>query len=286
MQKPPIDVNTFSAITQADEVKKICAPLIEQFDMNLFYFIQSYYHGPKKGKRILLSSSAEWVKDYFLTKHYEYELVNFPKLLQNKKFVASIWDGCNSNHDSCKIAMLSQTKYNLSHILYLTTQYDDYIEVFCFGIKKGHDHVPQQLLFNIDVFQQFCHYFMDAAHEIIQKAHKDAFVVPELPSKDYSNPHYIEAKFPPNKMSIERVFLKGKHQNVYLSLDEAKTIALACQSMQYRDIANRLAVSEPTIKYRMASIREKVGAKNKQALIRLFVEEGFVKDIQQALGKF
>lgn len=288
MQKLPTDLHSHSSTVLADKVKAICEPLFQYFDLNLFYFIKSYYKGDQKGKRLLLSSNAEWVKDYFANKHYEYELVSYPKVLQDKSFVASIWEGCASNHDSCKMGLLAQKKYHVSDLFYLTWVYDDYIEVYCFGIKEGQDHIAQQLLFNMDIFQHFCHYFYDAAQALIQKANKDAFTIPVSDSESYSNPHYLEITSQKKqdmlkKLAVDKIYLKGKYENIFLSVDEAKTIALACQTLQYAEIADLLSVTVHTIKYRMISIRKKCGAKNKQALIQLFIEEDFITLIKQAL---
>lgn len=288
MQQLPVDLKTHSSVLLADKVRQICAPFFEHFDLNLFYFIKSYYNGTKKGKRILLSSDANWVHDYFQAKHYEYELVSYPKVLQDKIFVASIWEGCNSHHDSCKMGLLTQKKYHVSHLFYLTWVYDDYIEVYVFGVKQGQDHVAQQLLFNMDLFQHFCHYFNDVGQNLLKQASKDAFQIPISDSKNYSNPHYLDVTLAQKqallqKMAIDKVYLKGKYQNVYLTIDEAKTIALACQTLQYAEIAKILSVSVHTIKYRINSIRKKCHAKNKQALIQLFIEEDFVTLLKQAL---
>jgi len=257
------------------------------FEVNLFYFIKSYYLGDQKGKRILLSSDANWVNDYFATKHYESELVSFPSVLKGKTYISSIWDGCHSNHQSCKLGLLAQSKYNVSHLFYLTWVHDNNIEVYCFGFKKGHDHIPQQLLFNLDIYQYFCHYFDDIGRDLIQNAYKDAFIVPIQDSANYSNPHYFE--YGPQKqqllntMPIHKIFLTGKYQDTYLTKDEAKTIVLACQALQYADIAKYLSVSVPTVKYRINSIRKKCGVKNKKAMIRLFTEQNFVPHLKEAL---
>lgn len=288
MQQLPKDLSSHSSTLLAKKVKTLCEPLFQYFDLNLFYFIKSYYQGDQKGKRLLLSSNADWVSDYFSHKHYEHELVNYPKVLQHKSFVASIWEGCASNHDSCKMGLLAQTKYQVSQLFYLTWVYDDYIEVYCFGIKQGQDHIAQQLLFNLDIFQHFCHYFNDAGQDLIQKANHDAFRIPISDSNQYSNPHYLEITSQKKhdmlkKLEINKIYLKGKYENVSLSIDEAKTIALACQTLQYADIAKLLSVTVHTIKYRMISIRKKCGAKNKQALIQLFIEEDFTTLIKQAL---
>ncbi len=288
MLKLPNDLKSHSSILSVDDVRKICAPLMRHFDINLFYFIKSFYQGDKKGQRILLASDANWVHDYFESKHYETELVNFPGVLQGKTFVASIWDGCHSNHASCKMGILAQSKYEVAQLFYLTWVYDDYIEVYCFGVKKGHDHIPQQLLFNLDIFQHFCHYFNDAGLSMLQKAHQDAFTVPAQDAQKYSNPHYFEIKTHKQQlldmMPIQKIYLTGKFQHIYLSPDEAKTLILACQTLQYADIAELLHVSVPTIKYRINSIRKKCGAKNKQALIRLFIEENFVTHLKEAIN--
>ncbi len=288
MQKLPTDLHTHSSMLLADKVRAICEPLFQYFDLNLFYFIKSYYQGAQKGKRLLLSSNANWVNDYFASKHYEYELVSYPKVLQNKSFVASIWEGCASHHDSCKMGILAQNKYQVSHLFYLTWIYDDYIEVYCFGIKEGQDHVAQQLLFNMDILQHFCHYFYDRAQDLIQKAEQDAFYVPISDSSNYSNPHYLEIASQKKqellkKIAVDKIYLKGKYEHVFLSVDEAKTIALVCQALQYADIAKHLSVTVHTIKYRMVNIRKKCHATNKQALIQLFIEEDFTTLIKQAL---
>lgn len=288
MQKLPANLHTHSSKRLADKVRIICEPLFQYFDLNLFYFIKSYYNGAQKGKRLILSSNADWVSDYFESKHYEYELASYPKVLQNKSFIASIWEGCTSNHDSCKMGILAQKKYQVSHLFYLTWVYDDYVEVYCFGIKVGHDHVAQQLLFNMDIFQHFCHYFYDQAHDLIQKSEQDAFIVPISDSRTYSNPHYLEIASQQKqemlkKLVVDKIYLKGKLAHVFLTVDEAKTILLACQALQYADIAKLLSITVHTIKYRMINMRKKCGAKNKQSLIQLFIEEDFTTLIKQAL---
>lgn len=288
MLKLPHDLKTHSSVLSVNEVRKLCAPLMRHFDINLFYFIKSYYQGSQKGQRILLASDANWVQDYFDSRHYETELASFPGVLEGKTFVLSIWDGCHSNHASCKMGLLAQNKYQVAQLFYLTWVYDDYLEVYCFGIKKGHDHIPQQLLFNLDIFQHFCHYFNDAGQPLLQKAQQDAFTVPVQDAHQYSNPHYFEIKTHKHhlldKMPIQRIYLTGKYQHIYLSPDEAKTLILACQALQYADIAKLLNVSVPTIKYRINSIRKKCNVKNKLALIRLFIEEGFVSHLKEAIN--
>lgn len=288
MEKPLVDFATHSSIQLAGKVHKICEPLFQHFNINLFYFERSYYKGTQKGSRLLLSSNEEFSKDYYLTKHYLYELANYPEHFMRKSFIASIWDGCQSNHSSCKIALLTQQKMNISHLFYLTWVYDENIENYCFGVKKGEDHIPQKLLFNIELFQYFCEYFNDAAQSLILQAEKDKFKAPAPASQEYSNPHYLGLDLKTkkqflSKMPIDKIFLKGPYQDIYLTVDEAKTIVLACQALQYDDIAKILSVSLPTVKYRMNCIREKCNIKNKNELIKIFIQSGLCDHCKSAI---
>jgi DNA-binding CsgD family transcriptional regulator len=290
MENPLIDFETHSSILLADEVRKICTPLFQYFNADLFYFIRSYYKGPRKGKRLVLSSNANWVKDYFLVKHYQHELVNFPEAFRGKTFIANTWDGCESNHASCKIGIVAQEKYNISQFLFLTWVFNESIEVYAFGIKKGQDHINQKLLFNIDIFKHFCHYFNNAGEELILKAENDAFNVSSPQLKEFSNPHFLGDEFQKKqkileRMPIEKIFLKRKYQDIYLTVEEAKTIVLACQALQYSDIAKLLSVSVHTIKYRMNNIREKLGAKNKKELIKIFLQNRLVDHCKLVLDE-
>jgi DNA-binding CsgD family transcriptional regulator len=281
MERPLINFESHSSILLADEVRKICVPLFQYFDADFFYFIRSYYKGPRKGKRLLLCSNENWVKDYFSIQHYKHELVNFPEAFRGKNFIVSTWDGCKSDHQSCKIGILAQQKYHYSHFLYLTWVFNESIEVYCFGFKKTQDHIYQKLLFNIDVFKHFCHYFNIVSEDLIQTAENDAFNIPVPQSKEFSNPHFLGLEFQKKQnflqsMPIDKIFLKRTYQDVYLTAEEAKTIVLACQALRYSDIAKLLSVSVHTIKYRMNNIREKLGAKNKKALIELFIQDQLV----------
>ncbi|MBI2791428.1 MAG: hypothetical protein HYX61_05680 [Gammaproteobacteria bacterium] len=281
MEKPLINFESHSSILLADEVRNICAPIFQYFDADFFYFIRSYYKGPREGKRLLLCTNENWVKDYFTIKHYQHEIVNFPEAFRGKNFIVSTWDGCKSDHQSCKIGILAQQKYNYSHFLYLTWVFNESIETYCFGFKKNQDHIYQKLLFNVDIFQHFCHYFNNVAQDLIQKAENDAFKIPAPKSKEFSNPHFLGLEYQKKQsflesMPIDKIFLKRKYQDIYLTAEEAKTIVLACQALQYSDIAKLLSVSVHTIKYRMNNIREKFGAKNKKALIKIFLQDQLV----------
>lgn len=279
MEKPLIDFNTHSSILLVDEVQKICKPLFQYFDINLFYFERSYYKGSQQGRRLLLSSDKNFIKDYFSTEHYLYELANYPDQFVRKSFIVSIWDGCHSHHDSCKIGLLMQQKMNISHLFYLTWVYNENIENYCFGIKKEQDHIPQKLLFNIELFQHFCLHFNDIGQSIILEAEKDKFKVPPPATQEYSNPHYLGLDIKSknqflNKIPIEKIYLKDPFQDIYLTIDETKTIVLVCQNLQYDDVAKILSISLATVKYRMNNIREKCSVKNKNELIKIFLQSG------------
>lgn len=288
MTKTLIDLDNHMYIQSTTKVKHLCKPLMETLPVNFFYFERGYHNR----KRIILSSNKDWLKDYFLHKHHDNELINFHEKIKNEHFIMSVWGHCkNTDHASCQFWYKMKEKYNFANYFWLTWVYDKYVEVYGFAVESGIDHPIQCFLYNQDIFLHFAEYFSSKGYNLLEEAENHKFQVAKPNDMSYSNQHIYgipenDRKKYYTTANVNKIQLKGDFKGVTLSRDEAKTMILLCQGMKYSDIANELFLTEPTIKYRIGSVREKLKAKNKKELIDLFNAHQLLELCQSALGLY
>lgn len=284
MLKKKINLKTFSPIQLVPEVDQLCRPLKEHLNVKFFNYICS----ERNRFRFTLSNHKLWFKHYFEKKHYDYEIMSYLNKHPTNYNNISLWDGCRSNHKSCEVYSAIQKDLNVGYILFIFAFYKDHAESFGFGIDNKIPHATQIILNNIDIFKRFSQYFKDAGQNVIQIAREESYQVIVEDKAEYSNPffwvldHVAKDKLF-KELKVQKIFLKNKHANVFVTLPEAQTVILSVRGFTYNEIAKMLNVSLKTIDYRMEKIRKKLNLGHKKDIINLFVQERYLELIELSI---
>lgn len=78
------------------------------------------------------------------------------------------------------------------------------------------------------------------------------------------------------KMMQNKANRDDKKSAVYLTPREIEILSLICQELSYKEISDRLFISEKTIHNHRNHIMEKIGAKNTISLVKYAYENGYV----------
>lgn len=268
----------------APTIDELCRPLKEQLNVKFF----NYIYSEKNNTRFTLSNHEAWFQHYFEMKHYDDEIMNY----FNKKPInynnISLWDGCQSNHQSCKIYKTIQKDLNVGYILFIFAFYKNYAESFGFGFDHKLEHASQFIFNNLDILIRFSQYFKDAGQSAIQIAREQSYQVILEEKKEYSNPFiwgldHSEKKKIFKDLKIEKIYLKNEHADVFITLPEAEAVLLAIRGFTYVEIAKILKVSPKTIDYRMDKVRKKLNLKHRKDIINLFVKERYLELIELSI---
>lgn len=267
------DLESYISYTACDRVSAICRPLFDHMEINFFQYVKQYYNGG----RILLSSNKEWVKDYFQFGQYHHEYVNFGKNYAKHHVGFNIWSGCKQDHPGCKLWLHSQEKYHIDHLLAIHSNHDTYCELYHFGGTERNTHLTSVFLSNLDLFHKFTLYFLEKAQDLIKKANEDPYYPPKNPKHGDHNRWLLgvetSAKLDfSRRINLNKFYLKGHLEGKYLTYRQMECLKGIIDGKSYREIAQELHISNRTIDYHLAEVRQMFGVKTKRQLVEALFE--------------
>lgn len=250
-------------IRESDKIKKICAPLHEQFGVNHFWYSETTSEG---GYFSLASNPA--MHDYYhsskLHLHSPFfhnpELIEpgfyFYNMIKDKKFQES-FDACSNR---LKLAFGGS----------LVVKKGKSMLRFGYAFEQSVGKQSTAIIVNnFHVLEKFNHYFVQEAKELIKQARLDLVNLPDELGAAYEQPTACLGQMVSHSEKcafLERLGLLKAADVKRLSKRELEVLEQIHHGQSARLIANKLHISKRTAEQHIDSIKNKLGCFSKAEL--------------------
>jgi DNA-binding CsgD family transcriptional regulator len=275
MQKiilPSIENNP--SITFCRDVRDICNPLFKNTDINYLCYCRYF---PNKSY-IALSSNPEWVKHFY---YNQYPSAGY----QGKALQSGIYFSQNIDHMGCTQSMIEDMRsnfklYNIFVFLNLNKEYCDMV-IYCMK-KVTYDPINFYLR-NLDLLENFNHYFKEKADKLIIQSSMNRIFIPEPFEKTFSiKKMSFSDKDPHALRELQNSFKHSKSHhynplydcmNMQLTNQEIKCIELMMRGKTSKMIGKELNISHRTVETHVQNIKRKLNVQSKPELIDFIFEQ-------------
>ena len=268
-------------------LQTICQPLADAFSINHFEYIKLY----RDGKMFHLGTRPDWLLHFYKNKLYNM-MQNFPFIFSNNcyfldEYIEEVLSNPKTNDAPYGfIRVLEQAKkhFDICHTVIMTKQQGDTIELYCYSVPKTNHSFNRDFLKHLDFFETFNVFFKSQAKKIIQKAYLSRFLFAPLKPEHFSIIHYAKHKRElvdkiKNAFHINRYYLDGEYEGLYLTQREVDCLLSAIQNKTYEQISKELSVSVSTVRVYIDKLKSKLGCYSKKDLLRTISERKLINTI-------
>lgn|SRR3990167_423756 len=240
--------------TRTQEIKEICAPL---YQLNITTF--SHAKISPEGS-MLINDNPRWMKIYYEKKYNQADFGNNIKTHPHLNYI--LWDSIRFSGET-ETLMKDAAEHQKAHGFTIIKRQASDILVYTFGADQVNENINHFYLNNYDILESFIHYFHDQIdHSSLMKSAKEF----SLPSVDAGSTHestLLNSNFYEKRNKFYRSIGKKDH----LTPRELACIPLLMKGYSAPEIAEKLNISFRTVESYFASLKNKMGARNKEELI-------------------
>lgn len=243
------------ALSSSDNIKEICSPL-ERLGINYFSFVRSY----KNGSHIRLSNNPAWTQHYYKREFYN---VILKQVLDSEGNI--LW----SNIDKYPLFYEASEFFDVDNGTVIVLTIDDVTERYFFGSTKANRQVNHIYIHQLDLLKIFILYFKETAKILIEKAEKTKIIVPQKQPcvNDMYNPSQINNFL--NEIKINKVCVRVKGQDFYISSNEAKILSLMKCGYTAKEISKEVGLKQKTIEIYRDKLKSKLDLFTRGHLVSL-----------------
>ncbi len=266
-------------LSLCDATLEICMPIFNHLLVRYFRYVKSY----KNGDKIILCTNPYWLEQYFKDQFYDTELANFHRHPDGTQGI-SIHGTCHASHPVCQFWNKHATQCNYNHVLAMYEKFDDYFELYDFGLKQDSHAANNIFLNNPKVFNQFIIYFRSKAKILIENAEKGKFksvINTDFNQKENwmrgidkdAEAHVMKA------LQVNNMYLDGHLSEIFITQPEALAAMCFIKGMSFEKAAKVMKVEVSVYELALASMINKLGASSKDDLRALLFKNGLYKKI-------
>jgi LuxR family quorum-sensing system transcriptional regulator SolR len=264
-----IDLITHFSIVTADKVSKIIKPFTSAFNIKHFRYLKLY----NDGSRVLLSNYADCTRFYYEQGHYK-------KMWYDGEFPEHLIEGWHL-WDMMRIinygSEVSPFEKEINHLLHLShgltyiKQGIGFYEIYTFdGNSPSIYQIDKKILLH------FIFFFKEQARKLISRGEQEKIIIElENPLKNYNKDKIIN-KF--ENMHINRYYLSGKYEGIYLTSKEVQCIYWLLHGKSVEEIAIIKSNSPKTIENHLDNVRNKLDCHKQTQLVRIIFESGIFSE--------
>lgn len=235
------------------DIRMLSDPLKTYLGINYFAFKRTYVDGSK----IYLFNNPTYYEHWFKNNYF---------LIGNKESAPStyrdsydLWEHLPDPHN---LYREGAECFNITHGLTITKNHDVYCDFFFFATNRENLQVKKIYFNKKEVFENYCHYFLETAAKSIEEAKKHKIVLPFAPtietiSKEIDFDKFLKEIHTPKK---DWTGLTKRELDCAYHLVLGKT---------YKEIAAIFELSPRTIEEYTNNIKRKMNCKNKAELIAI-----------------
>ncbi len=252
------------ALDSANNISQICKPL-ERLGITYFSFVRSF----KDGAHIRLSNNPEWTRHYYSRGFYNVVLKQVPN--ENGNILWSNIDRYPLFHDASEF-------FNVDNGTVLVLTIDDIVERYFFGSTRDNKQVNYIYLNKLEILKRFILYFKEVAAPIINKAEKSKIILPKQEickqDKEFYNNDLIQEFL--NDIKIDKVSIRVKGEDVYISNNEAKILSLIKCGYTAKEISNEIGLKKKTVEIYRDKLKYRLNQYTKGNLTALANSNGLL----------
>jgi len=266
----PIDVQNNICYTSVSKVRKICKPLFDNFDIDVFSFIRRY----PDDHTITFVSNEEYYEIFYEDAKYplswkegrRYE--EFSRSVETWETTISLY---NNSKETTELTDMISKEFNLFHGFFFYKHYPDYIDIYDFCSSNMNIYSYDE-----KIFHRFYYYFLQQAHDLIERATHEKIYIPQqsvLTQGENTVQNDHECFF--DDTIIERYYLEIGEKNSYLTKREMECLIHKRYQLSNKVIADKLKTSK--IDRHFENIRAKLKYLSPSILNQLLTD--FEKDM-------
>jgi DNA-binding CsgD family transcriptional regulator len=275
MYLPSIENNP--SITFTRDVRDICAPLFKHTDINYFCYCRYY---PDKSY-IALSSDPAWVKHFYYT---QYASAGY----QGKAIRPGIYFSQNINHMGCSQEMIHDMISNFKlHNIFVSLHFKEYCEMMIYCMRKVTYDSINFYLKNIDLINNFSHFFTEKADTLITQASMSRIIIPQKFEDTFSIKKVsFDDKYAQRIKNLQHDFKNSKldYSDLYKSMypfltnQEINCLELMMRGKTSKMMGKLLNISHRTVETHVEHIKNKLNIQSKPELIDFIFGQLFLKN--------
>jgi len=243
------------------QVLEICAPLFQKFNLCFFSHHRNFHDGTFTS----LMSNVD-VTEFYLNNKYK---INFSSgrgySLESGYYIAEHIG--NNLSEQARIALCQQ--FNLANFFYIIEKRKNYDDMFAFATRPDNNNIINTYINDNDVFNHFLLYYKDQAKYLLQQAEKICY------GSDYffkENTIIIEREpcyEADREMPLKKVPIQGNFGEVIISKRELECWKYLVQNYTFKEIGQRLELSNRTVETYVNNLKNKLGCDNTRGLLQL-----------------
>ena len=240
--------------SSASDVKVICAPLIDGFDVSHFSFVRRF----NDSSRIHLTMNPDW-GDFFYNNYKRYLAQDGLTESDDVPSGFLTWEMC------VDVSLLQYIKnyYNTVNGIVVIDNKVDYSDLYFYGLMSADSCYLSGLLNNINLLHLFQRYFVEKASQLIFQAQKSPVRLLRSLDKPSSVDGLPQAKIMGFQENMQQHFI----QTYRITKRELECGYCLLECLSAKEIARQMSISFRTVEKYIDSLKIKLYCRNIQELV-------------------
>lgn len=247
-------------LTLAQDIKDICKPFFDAFNIRDFTHTRRY----KDGSLIIFTTQPKST-EYAYKNNLNKQKWHFTKTFQPFETDYTIWKKFDSSsYKYSAIREVMECRFKLFHGLTISDAYEDWVDIYTFSTEKKYTEVNILYENNPEVFRRFIQYFKEKSQKLLLSAQSKKIFssTAETIITKQVNDYSLETIMP-----IKRYYVK----DTYLTQKELDCIHLSYLGKTIDEIVQILKISRNTIKMHIKNVKRKLGCRKIVDVVRVLI---------------
>lgn len=270
---PTIDkVNQHIGLHLQANIRDICQPLLEHFNIDYFHYFRTY----NNGGCISLSTHPDFIEH------------RFKKKFQNGVLVApndradvtyTLWDLIDKNKTD--IFIEAQQHFSIQHGITFIKKIEDCFEFVHYGVTIDDPYINHFYINQSQLLLDFIGFFKDRGQKLIAKCEADKITVPRSNEKNLyidKNPYLDNDRIQSFREQIQNhgVIVDKDNEHLKLSSREYNIAKKYLQGYSAKMTAKELFISHRTVEKVISNVYLKLKCENKYEMFDIFFKNNLL----------
>lgn len=260
------------AVSASNTITQICNDMFKRFGVAYFNYSRFYNNATHTS----LTSDGDWA-EYFYTVDYKNKFLYDQSLFEMASdFKYFLWASFPEN----KLIQNLRENYGYDHGIVIVESSDEHNDYYSFAGKRDNPAIMNFFINNIDLLNQFIHFFKESGKGIIDKANQDLISLPgnepaqqedssDIVAMPYDYTKHVTQRYA-KELVINRYYFIQNGMESYLTRAEylcAKYYALGYSAKEIAAMNDR---SAKTVESQVNQVKLKLGAHSRSTIREKF----------------
>lgn len=255
-----INIEQHISIQLGPAVKDLASDFLQSHRLSHFSYVRQYHDN----SGLCLTTHPEITVDFYQYKFYNSLDFQFDFAHQDRAYF--LWMCANENER--KLFDHAKNYYNIANGIIVINNQDLYQEQFYFATDIKNQSANNFYVNNMNLLEQFGHYFKDKAHSMIKLCHTQRILVTDRVKNGDPDP-YRTRPIPPNNHTQNQKTLSKR---------EAQLLNYLAKGYSCQKIANILDLKVKTIYLYQDNLKKKLGVYNRDQLVAYYWQKSHMFD--------